>query len=93
MLKGIRQGKEITIGILDHPSNASYPPPYWYARGYGLFAINPLGRKIFSNGQGELNLSLQPGASVTFRYRVLIASGKKVTAEKMNDPAVALAKI
>ena len=90
MLKGLKEGKEITIGIFDHPSNVGYPA-YWHARGYGLFAINPLGRKIFSNGKEELNFSLKPGASVTFRYKVLIASGETVSAGKMNGLADAFA--
>jgi hypothetical protein len=90
MLKGEKQGRKIAIGILDHPSNPGYPS-YWHARGYGLFAVNPLGRKIFSNGREELNLLLQPKESVTFRYRVVIASGREVTDEKMNELADAFA--
>ena len=39
-----------------------------------MFAVNPLGQKVFSNGKEELNLSLAPHASVTFRYRILITS-------------------
>jgi hypothetical protein len=41
---------------------------------YGLFAANPLGQKIFSNGKQELDFSLVPSESVTFRYRILITS-------------------
>lgn len=63
----------VTISIFDHPSNPGFPT-YWHARGYGLFAANPLGEKIFSNGKEELNLTLAPRQSVTFRYRVLISS-------------------
>jgi hypothetical protein len=90
MLKGQKEGEEITIGIFDHPSNVGYPA-YWHARGYGLFAINPLGRKIFSNGKEELNFKLKPGQSVTFRYKVLIASGEDITAGRMNQMADAFA--
>jgi len=69
-----RVGEEsVTISIFDHPSNPGFPT-YWHARGYGLFAANPLGEKIFSNGKEELNLMLAPRQSVTFRYRVLISS-------------------
>jgi hypothetical protein len=64
----------VTITIFDNPANPNFPA-YWHARGYGLFAVNPLGRKIFTNGKQEaLNFSLAPGQSVTFRYRVLISS-------------------
>jgi len=64
----------VTLAILDHQGNPGYPT-YWHARGYGLFAANPLGQKIFSNGKQELNFTLNPGQSATFRYRVLILSG------------------
>lgn len=63
----------VTISVFDHPSNPGFPT-YWHARGYGLFAANPLGEKIFSNGKEELKLTLAPQQSVTFRYRVLISS-------------------
>ncbi|HEX7847799.1 MAG TPA: PmoA family protein [Chitinophagaceae bacterium] len=90
MLTGKKDGKDITIGIVDHPSNVGYPA-YWHARGYGLFAVNPLGRKIFSNGKEELNFSLPPGKSVTFRYRVIIHSGKELTKSEMDKQAIEFA--
>ena len=83
MLTGKKENKDITVGIIDHPANIGYPA-YWHARGYGLFSINPLGRKIFSNGKEELNFSLAPGKSTTFRYRVVIHSGSFLTAAEMN---------
>lgn len=91
MLTGKKEGQDITIGIFDHPSNTGYPA-YWHARGYGLFAVNPLGRKVFSNGKEELNLTLQPGQSVTFRYRVVVESGKKLSDANMNRIAADFAK-
>lgn len=72
-LSGNVGDEPVTITILDHPLNPGFPT-YWHARGYGLFAANPLGQKIFSNGKEELNLTLAPGQSVTFRYRILISS-------------------
>jgi hypothetical protein len=72
-LSGKVGDEPVTITIFDHPSNPGFPT-YWHARGYGLFAANPLGEKIFSNGKEELNLTLAPHQSVTFRYRVLILS-------------------
>ena len=57
--------------MLDHPSNPN-APTYWHARGYGLFAANPLGRKVFEADQEELVLTLEPGKSVTYRHRILI---------------------
>jgi Family of unknown function (DUF6807) len=65
--------EEITLAILDHPSNPGYPT-YWHARGYGLFAANTLGQKVFSEGKETLNFALAPGQSASFKYRVLILS-------------------
>lgn len=91
MLTGEKGGKDITVGIIDHPANIGYPA-YWHARGYGLFAINPLGRKVFSKGTEELNFSLAPKQPVTFRYRLVIASGSKLSAEQMNKLSDEFAK-
>jgi len=64
----------ISIAILDNPANPGYPT-YWHARDYGLFAANPLGQKVFSNGKETLGFALEPKQSVTFRYRILIVDG------------------
>jgi hypothetical protein len=72
-LSGRIGNEPVTITIFDHPANPGFPT-YWHARGYGLFAANPLGQKIFSNDKQELNLSLAPNESVTFHYRILISS-------------------
>jgi hypothetical protein len=72
-LSGLVGEEPVTITILDHPANPGFPT-YWHARGYGLFAANPLGQKTFSNGKEGLNFSLAPHASATFRYRILISS-------------------
>jgi hypothetical protein len=73
MLGGTVDGEPVTVAILDHPSNVGYPT-HWHARGYGLFAANPLGDKQF-NEPKEFNYTLEPGKSVTFKYRVLILGG------------------
>ena len=72
-LSGHIGDEPVTITIMDHPSNPGFPT-YWHARGYGLFAANPLGEKIFSNGKEELNLTLAPNEGATFIYRILISS-------------------
>lgn len=77
-LTGKKDGRAIAILIIDHPQNIGYPT-YWHARGYGLFAANPLGQKIFSQGREELNLSLRKGKSVRFRYRILVYEGPGFT--------------
>ena len=74
ILSGRVGDEPVTIAILDHPSNPGFPT-YWHARGYGLFAANPLAPNIFTNGkEPAMNFSLAPNESVTFRYRVLILS-------------------
>src|SRR5437016_7761792 len=72
-LSGHVADEPVTVVIFDHPANPGFPT-YWHARGYGLFAVNPLGQKIFSDGKEELNFSLAANESVTFRYRILILS-------------------
>jgi len=74
-LYGNIEDKEVSVVIMDNPNNVGYPT-YWHARGYGLFAANPLGQKVFSEGKEELNFSLKVGESVTFTYRILILDGK-----------------
>ena len=76
MLYGKKNDDTISIVIIDHPRNPGYPT-YWHARGYGLFAANPLGEKIFSNGKETMDFKLKKGSSATFRYRIVIASDKK----------------
>jgi Family of unknown function (DUF6807) len=73
VLTGKGEKEAVSIAILDHPSNPGFPT-YWHARGYGLFAANPLGQKALSNGKETLNFALEPGQAATFRHRVLILS-------------------
>lgn len=82
-LSGEINGEKVAIAILDHPSNPGYPT-YWHARGYGLFAANPLGQKALSGGKDELNFGLKAGESVTFRYKILIHSGTSFTDELLH---------
>lgn len=74
-LTGVVNGEPVRIAMLDHPKNPGFPT-YWHARGYGLFAANPFGQKIFSNGKEQLNFQLAAGESVTFRHEVLIMTGQ-----------------
>ena len=70
-----RVGDEpVSIAIFDAPSNPGYPT-YWHARGYGLFAANPLGQKELSEGKDVLNFAIEPNKSVTFKHRIHIVTG------------------
>jgi hypothetical protein len=88
-----RMGKDsISIAIIDHPGNPNYPT-FWHARGYGLFAANPLGEKIFTNGKSVKNLQLKKGESVTFRFRIIIDDGSRTSSpEQLNQSADKFAK-
>ncbi len=83
----------ISIAIIDHPANPNYPT-FWHARGYGLFAANPLGEKIFTNGKTEKNLRLKKDESVRFYYRIVIEDGDKtLSPEQLNKMANEFAKM
>ncbi len=82
-LSGEIQGEKVSLAILDHPDNVGYPT-YWHARGYGLYAANPLGQKEFSEGKEELNFKLSAGESVTFKHRIIIYSGTEVSDQQLN---------
>jgi hypothetical protein len=82
-LSGSIGDEKISLIICDHPQNPNYPS-YWHARGYGLFAANPLGVKDFTKENEIMNFSIQPGKSATFRYRVIVASGAHLTSDEIN---------
>lgn len=82
-------GHTVTIAIFDHPGNVNYPT-YWHARGYGLFAANPLGQHMFDPKQSPLNYTLEKGQSTTFRYSVVIYT-HAATTEGLNHEADAFA--
>jgi hypothetical protein len=83
-----RMGNDsVSVVVIDHPLNPNYPT-FWHARGYGLFAANPLGEKIFTNGKSVKNLSLKKGESVSFRYRIIVDEGRQtISGEVVNKLA------
>jgi len=83
-LNGTIGTEKIAVVICDHPKNEGYPT-YWHSRGYGLFAANPLGWSVFTNGKETLNYSIPAGQSATFRYRFIIHSGADLTDGEIND--------
>jgi hypothetical protein len=81
-LSGKIGDEDITVAIFDHAKNPNHPT-HWHARGYGLFAANPLGQKVFG-GKEELKLTLNRGESVTFRFRLAIINGVQQSVEVEN---------
>ena len=68
-------GKLVGVAIMDHPSNPRHPT-YWHSRAYGLFAANPFGIRDFTGDKTQNgSLTVEPGKSVRFRYRVVIHEG------------------
>jgi len=74
------EGEKLGVAIFDHPGNPGHPT-YWHVRGYGLFAANIFGARAFERNP-ELNGSrtLEPGQTLTFRYRVVVHPGDYRTA-------------
>ena len=91
-ISGKKEGEEISVSLIDHPYNVGYPT-YWHARGYGLFAANPLGQAVFSKGKEVLNFSLPAKESITFRYRFVIQSGRVVGEKELTDLANQFSKM
>ncbi len=85
-LYGTAGNEKVSVAVCDHPRNPGYPA-YWHARGYGLFAANPLGWKDFTGGKEQFNFSLKPRQSVTFRYRIIINSGIHLSDDEINQLA------
>ena len=66
--------ENVTVAMFDHPSNTNFPSRMM-VRGYGLLALNPFGQKQFDSRLEERKFVLKRGESMTFRHRLLIASG------------------
>jgi hypothetical protein len=77
------KGEQVTITMMDHPSNLRHPTT-WHARDYGLFAANPFGLHDFEKSDDETkgNYVLKAGETLTQRYRIIIQSGEP-DAEKL----------
>jgi hypothetical protein len=66
------EGSTVGVAIFDHPSNPKHPT-YWHSRDYGLFAANVFGEHDFHADKArDGSLTLEPGQSWRFRYRVVI---------------------
>lgn len=86
------EGEKVSMVIFDHPDNVGYPT-YWHARGYGLFAANPLGQEVFSKGEQILDFKLAPNESVSFKFRLLVHSGKELRTESIHSLADQFAEL
>jgi hypothetical protein len=73
-LAGIVNNDSISICLFDHPENLNHPP-HWMARDYGLYSVNSMGSKLYTEGKEQLNFRLKKGESVTFKHQVVIIDG------------------
>jgi hypothetical protein len=67
--------REVTVAIFAHPSGLN-SPPYWHARAYGLFAMNPFARRGYDPSAPERITRLAPGEHVRVRARLAVYAGK-----------------
>jgi hypothetical protein len=66
------EGEKLGVAIFDYPGNPQHPT-YWHVRGYGLFAANIFGVKAFERNPAlDGSKTLEPGQTMTFRYRVVV---------------------
>lgn len=67
------------ITIMNHPE--SFRAPSWYhVRTYGLFAVNPFGKKEFEKSGDGLAI-IKKGESMKFRYRLLFHDNELAPAQ------------
>ncbi len=81
-LRGVKEGEVITIAILDNKNNPNYPA-WSHARGYGLFATNNLGGRIFDKNAAEVKIVLKPGETIVFKHKIVI--GGNLSDATLND--------
>jgi 6-phosphogluconolactonase (cycloisomerase 2 family) len=81
MAYGKMNRDSISVLMIDHPFNENFPTP-WHARGYGLFAANPMGSNVFNQKNPTYNKELKKGESITFKFRIAIAADKKILSNK-----------
>ncbi len=73
------QDKTVGVAILNNPESFRYPT-HWHVRDYGLFAANPFGYEDFGMKKSGAH-TIQPGESITFRYRVILHEGDTQAAD------------
>jgi len=75
-LSGPVNGTPHGVAVLDHPKNPRHPAT-WHAREYGLLAANIFGLHDYDKNvkKGTGDFTIEPGKTVTFRYRVVVHTG------------------
>jgi hypothetical protein len=80
-ISGTIDGKAYGIAMLDHPTNPRHPTR-WHVRQYGLLSANMWGLSAFDKAApGTGAMTLKPGTTTTFRYRVVFHPGDAKSAD------------
>jgi hypothetical protein len=74
----------VTVAIFAHPSGLNHPP-YWHARDYGLFAVNPFARHGYDPKAPERITRLAAGEQLKLRYRLAVYTGEVAKARLDQD--------
>lgn len=87
-LSADKAGEKITVAIVDHKDNLEHPARSM-ARGYGLFATNNLGRRVYVPAEMAEQTpwfiyKLIPGETVTFKHQIVVKTNGFATDEEMN---------
>jgi len=78
---GELEGEKLGVAIFDNPANPKHPT-YWHSRSYGLFAANIFGEHDYYNDKTRNgSVTVEPGNSLRFRYRVVIHPGDYASAD------------
>ncbi len=68
---GTIDGNHVGVVVMPHPGN--FRPSWFHARDYGFIAVNPFGRKAFTNGEPS-RVEVKPDEAFRLRYGVHIYS-------------------
>lgn len=82
-----RGPQEVTVAIFAARSSRN-SPPYWHARDYGLFSVNPFGRKSFDGKEESRITQLAVGEGLNLRFQLGVYAGKVTQARLARDYAV-----
>lgn len=90
-LGGTIENTPVSIVIFDAPSNVNHPP-HWMARDYGLFAVNPLGSAIYTEGKETLNYTLSKGDTLSFKHQLVISDSVELNSDTLEQWYAAFVK-
>lgn len=76
---GKRMGKTEGMAILQHPSNAWFPAP-WFTRDYGFYSPTPMYWP-----EDDQSTMIKKGEQIKLRYRVIVHSGDHQEADIAGD--------